>query len=175
MLLLDDAPVLEQQVDVPEHLGERQVGLRDRDVPPQLEAISCAVRGSLGDQAEDPLGAARVQAQALVDQRAWSVIGSAVTGEHELELHRARLLQRVDVAEQRLRARAACTRRLRARAGGRADGFEEMCAIRWSPASSSRARLVEEDRVRGAVAGAVEHPQRAVAQLSSSPSRERRA
>ena len=33
--LLDDPPVADEQVDVPEHLRQRQVGLRDRDVAPQ--------------------------------------------------------------------------------------------------------------------------------------------
>ncbi len=69
VLVFDHPSVAEQQVDVPEHLRERQVGLRDGDVAPQL--LGDLVGGSrlCGDQAVDLLGAALVQAEALVDQR----------------------------------------------------------------------------------------------------------
>ena len=36
------APSVEQQINVAEHLRQRQVGLRQRDVAPQLEVRLCA-------------------------------------------------------------------------------------------------------------------------------------
>ena len=76
---------------MPEHLRQRQVGLGDGDVAPQLDRD--LVRGARlgGDQAVDLLGAAVVHAEALVDQR--GVVGDrlAVARQHEREVHRARL------------------------------------------------------------------------------------
>ena len=45
LLLLDDAPVGKQQVDVTKNLGEREVGLGDGDVAPQLDRD--LVRGAI--------------------------------------------------------------------------------------------------------------------------------
>ena len=77
------APSAQQQVDVPEHLRQRQVGLRDGDVSPQLLGDLVGGARLRGDQAADLLGAARVQAEALVDQR--DVVGDrlAVAGQHQ--------------------------------------------------------------------------------------------
>ena len=74
---LAHAAVVQQQVDVAEHLGERQVGLRDRDVAEQRLRELVAGARALGDQAVDllrpPCGGTRSRSSISVT---WSVIGS---------------------------------------------------------------------------------------------------
>ena len=57
-LLLAHAAVVQQQVHVPEHLGKRQVCLRDRDVAEQRLGQVVAGARPLGDQLVDAVGAA---------------------------------------------------------------------------------------------------------------------
>ena len=59
-----------------EHLGERQVGLRDRDVAEQRLRELVAGARLLGDQAVDLLGAARWISKRSSISATWSVIGS---------------------------------------------------------------------------------------------------
>ena len=91
----------------PEHLAEREVGLRDGDVAPQR--LRDLVRGQrlLGEQAVDLARAALVHREALVDQR--RVVGErvAVAGQDLRDLHLARLAHRREVGQQRARAPVA--------------------------------------------------------------------
>ena len=84
-VVLDDRALLEQQVDVAEHLAQRQVGLGDRDVAPQRLRDLVRRARPLGDQPADLARAPLVQREALVDQL--DVVGDrvAVAGEDELE------------------------------------------------------------------------------------------
>ena len=92
-----------------------------------------------------------------------------MAGKHQREVHRARLLERGDVGDERLRARPGevGVRAQRPREQRvRGDVLDQVVG-----GEQDRARLVEEHRVRGAVSGAVQHPQRAIAQLAArSPS-----
>ena len=106
--LLGHAAVLEQQVDVAEHLGQRQVGLGDRDVAPQrLGDLVGGARLLLDQAARSCSRAARAGRSARRSASTWSVTGSPWPGRTTLEVHRARLAQRRHVGQQRPRAPAA--------------------------------------------------------------------
>ena len=130
---LAHAPVVGQQVHVAEHLGQRQVRLRDRDVAPQL--LRDLVRGARAglDQPVDLLGPPAVQREALVDQLAVVCDRVAV----------ARAARAPRPSRGSARASAG---RSRAPAGARSirpgsrviSGFEEMWPSRWSAESSRR-------------------------------------
>ena len=67
---LAHAAVVQQQVDVAEHLGQRQVGLRDRDVAEQRLRELVAGARALGDQARRSSPRAGAwNSKPLVDQR----------------------------------------------------------------------------------------------------------
>ena len=74
------APLVDQQVDVADHLGQRQERLGHRDVAPQLLGKLVAGARPLGDQLVDLLGAPARVSEALVDGATWSVIGSPCPG-----------------------------------------------------------------------------------------------
>src|SRR5437867_3882871 len=76
--------VRDQQVDVPNHLGEGEKGLGDGHVSPELLGDLVGRVRALGDQGEDLLGAAAVQLEALVDQG--SVIGDRLAVAREDDL-----------------------------------------------------------------------------------------
>ena len=103
-LLFDRAAVSQQQVDVAQDLRERQVGLGDRHVAPQLVGDLVGGAGLLGDQPVDLLGTAVVHPEAFVDQGHVVADRPPVAGQHEIQLHRPCLFQRVHVGHQRLRA-----------------------------------------------------------------------
>src|SRR5204862_2145680 len=106
VLDLRDVAVVAQQVDVAQDLGEGEVRLRDRDIPPHR--LGELVRGprALGDQAEKLARAALVQPEALLDQRAVAADLLAVAGQHARQVHRPRLRERLQVDDERLGARA---------------------------------------------------------------------
>ena len=82
-LALGDLAALGEQVDVTEHLGQRQVGLGDRDVAPHL-LRDLVRRARLGRRSAPAIFAARRswQREALVDQpRRGRQTGVAVAGE----------------------------------------------------------------------------------------------
>ena len=133
-------------------------------------AISWAVRGRSRSAGGSSPPAGRAVAERSSIRR--DVVGDrlAVAGEHELELH---LPGRS--AARRCRSTSAWGAGpsyvgAGAPSGRASRGLEEMCAIRWSAGEQDRAALIQEDRVRGAVAGPVQHAQRAIAQLELSPS-----
>src|SRR5918911_5667773 len=68
-LPLADLAPLQQQVDVPEHLAQCQVGLRDGHVAPQRLRHLVGRAGLTGQQVVDLARAPLVQGEALVDQR----------------------------------------------------------------------------------------------------------
>ena len=153
-----------------EHLRQRQVGLRHRDVAPQRLRDLVRRQRPLGEQPADLL-ARGAGAGAGARRSARRGRSRARRG------RRARCRRSPSPA-----SRAASRCRSPARAGGRAarrrppplarrssgremSGLDEMCLMRWSAPSTMRALLVVEDRVRRRVAGAVQDAQRAVAQL----------
>jgi hypothetical protein len=72
---------LDEQVEVAEHLRQRQVGLRHRDVAPHL--LSDGVGGQrpgVGEQAPDLACSPLVHAKAVVDELADAVTGSPWPG-----------------------------------------------------------------------------------------------
>src|SRR3954447_8236957 len=105
-LALRHAALLDEQVDVAEHLAEREVGLRDRDVAPQRLGDLVGRAGALLDQPADLARAPVVEREALVDQLHVVGDGVAVPGEDDLDVHVARLAQRAHVGQQRPRAPA---------------------------------------------------------------------
>ena len=167
-----------------EHLGQRQVGLRDGDVAEQrlgqLVAGARAARRSARRSA--PPGGAW-NSKPLVDQR--DVVGDrlAVAGEHDLGRQLPRLAQRLDVGHERLRAARRVAGRRPSSSGRAISGFEEMCLIRWSAAIRILRSRVPEDRVGWAVPGPVQDlaacgraapgARRRAAAASPSPSRPR--
>src|SRR3954468_4427829 len=88
---LHDLSALDQQVDVPEHLAQREIRLRDRDVAP--DRLRDLVRGAraLFDQPGDLARAPLVHLEALVDHR--HMLGEllAVAGQDAPDRHLARL------------------------------------------------------------------------------------
>ena len=148
--LLDDAPSLSSRSTWPSTSRQRQVRLRDRDVAPQrLRDLVRGARLARRSGRGSSRAPARCRREALVDQR--DVVGDR---RRRGRAARARAsIARVarsdcDVVTQRLRARRACCRRS-APSGRAISGLEEMCAIRWSAASSDRAaRSSQEDGVR---------------------------
>ena len=79
LLDLDDRARVEQQVDVAEHLGQRQVGLGDRDVAPQRLRELVGGARPLGDEARDLLRrGARARARRSSMSARWSVDRLAV-------------------------------------------------------------------------------------------------
>ena len=123
---------------MPEHLGERQVGLRDRDVAEQRLRELVAAARLLGDQLVDLLRPPAVELEPLVDQG--DVVGDrlAVAGEHDLGRQLASLSERLEVGDERLRP-VAPVRVAVASSGREISGLEEMCLIRWSAAIRIRA------------------------------------
>ena len=152
---LADQPGVDQQVDVPDDLREREEGLGDRDVAPQLLGeLVCGARALL-DQPAQLLGPPPVQLEALVDER--DVVGDrlAMAGEHDLGRQLARARQRAQVGDQRLRAYVGSVERSREqRVGG--DVGDQVIGAEQDPALG-----VPEEGVGGAVAGPkldLEHP-----------------
>ena len=169
MLDLLHAPLVGEQVEVAEHLGQGQVGLRDGDVAPQRLRDLVGRARPLGEQPVDLVGAPAVQLEALVDQRA--VVGDrvAVPGQHQVHVHLAGRGQRLEVLHERLRALG----RPVARAGDqRVRGDVPEQVVRRD---QDAAVAVVEDGVGGGVAGAVVHVQRAVAQRELLAVAQRRA
>ena len=80
VVVLDDMPVVAQQVDMAEDLRQRQVGLRHGDVAPHR--LRQLVRGArlVGDEPEQLARPALVQPEALLDQRGVLVDLLAVPG-----------------------------------------------------------------------------------------------
>ena len=128
---------------MPEHLGDRQVGLGDRDVAPHLQGQLVRGQRPVG---EHPQQLARRGGRACAAARrsapTWSVTGSpwpaarARAGSSRVAAHRG------DVVEQGVRA--AARREPAAPSSGRLiSGLEEMWASRWSPAISIRALGVQ--------------------------------
>ncbi len=90
-----------------------------------------------------------------------------MAGEHELEIHRAGLLQGRQVGEQRLRAGPVVIALGLQRPGEqRVGGYAREQVVRRD---QQRAALVPEDGVRGAVAGSAQDSQRALAQFQVLP------
>ena len=111
--------LVDQQVDVADHLGEGEEGLGDGDVAPDRLGDLVAGARPLGDQAVDLLLAPLVLGEALVDQRDVVDDRLAVAGEDDLGRQLAGLLQRLDVGDQRLRALVRAVERPRdQRVGG---------------------------------------------------------
>ena len=102
------SPALEQQVDVAEHLAQRQVRLRDGDVAP--DRLRDLVRGArlLGDQARASCSrAARASRSARRSAPRGRRTRSPWPGSTVVDRHRAGLAQRLQVHDQRARAAAA--------------------------------------------------------------------
>ena len=115
---LADAPLVGQQVDVAEHLRERQEGLGHGDVAPQLLGDLVRRARALGDQPEDLLGAAAVKREALVDQR--PMVGDRA---RRARGARSRPAARGCGAATRCRSSAPAGARSSRRAGGRSAGW----------------------------------------------------
>ena len=126
---LGDRPVVQQQVEVAEHLPDdeqRLLGHRARR--PQVLGDPVSVRGALLEHGEDALAPPPVLGEAAAHEPA--VIGDrvAVTGEQPPERHRRRPLEAGQVLDPRLGTRSG-----RARPTGTISAFDEMPASRWSP------------------------------------------
>src|SRR5215203_3028235 len=81
--LLLHPPRVGEQVEVAEHLRQREVRLRHGDVSPQRLGDLVGRARSLGEQAVDLVGPPAVQLEALVDQRAVIDDRVTVTGQHQ--------------------------------------------------------------------------------------------
>ena len=140
-----------EQVQVPEHLRERQVRLGDGDVAPHLQRDLVRGERPAAEHPQDLARAALVHAQPLVDQRRVVDDRLAVAGQRP-----ARPAARAWPASSRCSrsAPAVASRAARRRSSGReTSGLEEMCASRWSPAisirRSSSQKIVSEGCGRG--------------------------
>ena len=133
-----------------------RIRLRDRDVAPHLAARSrTRVSGPSAEHAAAPCAPA-ARASGSARRSARRDRRSARRGRESTSSRRqlARGAHRLDVVDQRVRALRRSRRR---RSSGREiSGLEEMCASRWSPREQDPPLLVPEDRVRRAVARAVQ-------------------
>jgi hypothetical protein len=134
---LDDLAALDQQVDVPEHLAQREVGLRDRDVAP--DRLRDLVRGARRSEISPPILRAR---RSCISKRssitaAWSPNSSPWPGRtRSIGISRVRRSESMYISSARGRPSPGSPER--PPSGREISGFDEMCLIRWSPPAGRR-------------------------------------
>jgi hypothetical protein len=156
---LSDVPGVDEQVDVPDHLGEGEEGLRHRHVAPDRLGELVTGPRLLGDQPVELLRPPLVHREAGVDQGDMARDGLAVAGEHDLRGQLPRSLQRLQIGDERLGPLSRPVQRPRDQ-GVRGDVLDQMVGGEQDPSLA-----VPEHRVGGAMARTVLDLQAAIAEI----------
>ena len=156
--LVDDA-ALREDVEVPDHLPDREHRLRlgglvVPDAPRDLEGRAAAAVEGGRDELEAPL----VECEPLGDQRAVVVDHGPVTGQQHGGAASPRFARALPDTARALAARTCCDG-----SWGTTSAPEVISERRWSPTIAIAVRLVDEERVGGAVPRTLDDPEQAAA------------